>query len=110
MALFSRNFESKHEETSISRRSLFNILPAVGLMTLASPSFASDVDPFAAMDDMLSSGTAGPGMSKTNSNSDKSNTKPSSDSNKTPSTQNPDMAAALKESKKRRTIDPRTHG
>ena len=94
------------------RRSILGLAPALAGMTLlGSPAFA-EVDPFAAMDDMLSSGlptaASSPGSSPTSSQSTKS---PNPDKSAPPQTQNAsDMAAALQESKKRGTIDPRTHG
>lgn len=75
-----------------SRRSMLKLAPLAGMALLGSPALAEVQDPFAAMDDMLSSGlpAALPGNSTASGNSD--------------------MASALQESKKRRTIDPRTHG
>ena len=98
------------ETTSVSRRSVLKLVPTiVGLTTLTSPCVAAEVDPFAAMDDMLSSGAAGPGNSSNISSN--SSSKPSSDaSNKAPSNPSSDISAALKESKQRKNIAPRTHG
>ena len=96
-----------------SRRSILGLVPALaGLTLLESPAYA-EVDPFAAMDDMLSSGlptaVSSPASSPTSS---QSTTIPNPDKSAPPQTQQnaSDMAAALQESKKRRTIDPRTHG
>lgn len=99
-------------EYDSSRRSVLGLAPALaGLTLLGSPALA-EVDPFAAMDDMLSSGlptaASSPASSATSS---QSTTSPNPDKSAPPQTQNAsDMAAALQESKKRRTIDPRTHG
>ena len=72
---------------------MLKLVPLAGMTLLGSPAIA-EVDPFAAMDDMLSGGL--PAAVSSPGNSTASGTS--------------DMAAALQESKKRRTIDPRTHG
>ena len=111
------------DESSQTRRSMLqfgSLLTVVGTM-LASPLVvsAAEVDPFAVMDDMLSTGTtalpsslnAPPGNPITN---DENGNKAGTDTKTNPTTTSPnsgsDMAAALQESKKRRTVDPRTHG
>jgi hypothetical protein len=126
---------------SRSRRSMVlqlgSWMPVVGMakvMTvLATPALAAEVDPFAAMDELLSSDTStglpqaftsqrgGGNTSPTtttatttanNNNPDKTTAAPTIDSktNTISPIQTSDMAAALQESKQRRSIAPRTHG
>jgi len=105
------------------------VLPGM-VIILGSPLVAAsaEVDPFAAMDDLLSeagtststglpSSFASPGSPATNNNSNNNSNNSNSnqsgvDSSKTKAapSKTSDMEAALQESRKRRTIDPRTHG
>ena len=120
---------------SQSRRSVFRqlgscLVPAVTLLASPVPVIATDpadIDPFAAMHDILSSSgaTTTNGLPATLSSPDDPAAKtfeprgtagggsvrevPSSSNDPRHILQS-DMAAALQESKKRRTIDPRTHG
>ena len=101
-------------EMSQSRRSLLRLVPMVGITMLVSPATATaEIDPFAAMDDMLSSsGSTGLPTSFSSAISPTANAsdKTSDDSKNPPPANASDMAAALQESKKRKSIDPRTHG
>jgi hypothetical protein len=96
-----------------------------GMITmLGSPPMAAaaaEVDPFAAMDDLLSeagaptttglpASFASPGKPATNNNNNNSQSGVDSSKTKAAPSKSSDMEAALQESKKRRTIDPRTHG
>jgi hypothetical protein len=111
---------------SRSRRSMLlqlgSWMPVVGMaVTILAAPAAAEVDPFAAMDELLA-GTSGMpqaftspdgGNSPTTANNPNKTTpidsKSTSPSNTSPILKS-DMAAALQESKKRKAIDPRTHG
>jgi hypothetical protein len=80
------------------------------------PATSAEIDPFAAMDEILSEGIAtggsgtisSPGTSTTNTENESDDTT-SKPANSSP-IMNSDMEAALRESKKRRKIGPTTHG
>uniref|UniRef100_A0A7S4ADX1 Uncharacterized protein n=1 Tax=Pseudo-nitzschia australis TaxID=44445 RepID=A0A7S4ADX1_9STRA len=122
--------------TNPSRRCMLQIFSSVSVMAaakIASPptaAFAASsaevdmvADPFAAMDDMLSSGgtdlplsfgapkdsTSTGTITESNITGNEKN-KSSNPGASSPVTPNSDMAAALQESSKKRKIDPRTHG
>lgn len=121
---FSQNGENKTRrlfhrapplEFEASRRSVLKLAPALAGMTLLGSQALAEVDPFAAMDDMLSSGglPEAPGSVASGSTTQTTTTSANPDKSAPPQTTKSasnDMDAALQESKKRRTIDPRTHG
>ena len=136
--LWCRRHDNKHSGSTIDgdkittiRRSRRSMVLQLGWMTmtvLATPALAAEVDPFAAMDELLSSGTSGlpqafnsqgggvngpttTSSTANNNNPDKTTAAPTIDSktNTSPILKS-DMSAALQESKQRRAIAPRTHG
>jgi hypothetical protein len=81
------------------------------------PAISAEIDPFAAMDEILSSEGIATGGSGTKSSPGTSTTNTENESDDTTSKpanpspiMNLDMEAALQESKKRRKIGPTTHG
>ncbi|OEU16085.1 hypothetical protein FRACYDRAFT_238672 [Fragilariopsis cylindrus CCMP1102] len=111
-----------HEEPTTNtsnntRRSMLQLMIVVGSGAVTSPAISAEIDPFAAMDEILSSegiatggsGTiSSPGTSTTNTENESDDTT-SKPANPSP-IMNLDMEAALQESKKRRKIGPTTHG
>jgi hypothetical protein len=100
-----------------TRRSMLQLMIVVGSGAVTSqPAISAEIDPFAAMDEILSEGIttdggsgtiSSPGTSTTNTENESDATTKAT--NSSPIT-NSDMEAALQESKKRRKIGPTTHG
>ena len=109
---------SDDSETSRSRRCVLQqlglLFPAAAIP--AACAAAEVIDPFAAMDDIISAEIGKPSTVTTTpsvtpvttTNADDSRDK--EDSNLAPSSQQSDMEKALQEAKQRKNIAPRTHG
>ena len=105
-----------------NRRSLFRCAGSFAVLLTAeiatsSSGHAEEVDPFAAMDAAISAGLSSgspssPSTAASNSSGPATTTVKGASPNNTtsPSSPSSDLEKALKESQRRKSIDPRTHG